>query len=189
MYSPEQRQLLLSIARKSIGAALRSSLPMFPPVDDPDLKELRGVFVSVHHLGDLRGCIGRVEPTHPLHEAVARLALAAAFQDRRFRPIRLNEFDEIDIEISVLSPMMRINGVEDIVIGRDGLAVRRGEQAGLLLPQVAPEQGWDAPTLLTHTFLKAGLPPTAVTDPASEIYRFEAEVFGEKPRPSHPAGR
>ena len=129
--------------------------------------------------GELRGCIGYIEGIKPLWEAVRDMARAAALEDPRFPPVRPEEVPELEIEISVLTPLWRVKDIKDIVIGRDGLIIRKGWRQGLLLPQVATEYGWDVKTFLEHTCLKAGLPRDAWKDPEAEIWAFSAEVFSE----------
>jgi uncharacterized protein (TIGR00296 family) len=110
---------------------------------------------------------------------VPRCAVAAGTTDPRFPPITPQELDELDIEISLLGPLEPVAGPQDIQIGRHGLVVEQGWQRGLLLPQVATEWQWDAETFLAHTCHKAGLPRDAWKHGA-QVFRFEAEVFGER---------
>jgi AmmeMemoRadiSam system protein A len=138
-----------------------------------------GAFVTLHNHGDLRGCIGHIEPTEPLGQVVARCAVAACSSDPRFAPITPTELGQLDIEISLLGPLEPIAGPHDIEVGRHGLVVESGWQRGLLLPQVATEWGWDAGAFLAHTCHKAGLPRDAWQHGA-KLWRFEAEVFAER---------
>lgn len=105
------------------------------------------------------------------------MALAAAFQDPRFSPVTRDEWDDLELEISVLSPLTKLDDPEKVRVGVHGLYLRKGSQGGLLLPQVAVEQGWDRETFLGQTCRKAGLPPEAWRDPDTDIYVFTAEVF------------
>ena len=116
----------------------------------------------------------------PLPEAIQETARAAALRDPRFEPLREDELRDVDIEISVLSPLEKISSPKDITIGRDGLMVRCGKLQGVLLPQVAPRAGLDAQSFLEHTCTKAGLTKDAWMLPETEVFRFGAEVFGEK---------
>lgn len=184
-YSEAEKKTLLSIARTSIDYGLKHGQPLpekkllhFPMTDT--LKEPKGVFVTLHHHGALRGCIGTIEPSKPLYQAVSHMAYAAAFKDPRFPPLTQKEFPFITLEISVLSPLIPVSSLEEIEVGRDGLVVVKFPYKGLLLPQVATEQGWDRETFLSHTCLKAGLPPRAYKDEDCQIYRFRAEVWGEE---------
>ena len=187
MTGAADRRLLLQLARDAIVAhvtaprasAIESAIES--AIRDPQsaiLARPGGAFVTVHKRGDLRGCIGHIEPTEPLGKVVPRCAVAACSRDPRFPPVTGAELDAIDIEISLLGPLALIAGPPDIVVGRDGLVVECGWQRGLLLPQVAAEWGWDAVTFLAHTCQKAGLPPDAWRKDAT-LWRFEAEVFGE----------
>lgn len=179
----EEKQELLKIAKEVIwNKALGRPLPLFE-VRSPRLKEPRGVFVTVKKRGYLRGCIGYVKPIKPLWQAVVDMAQAAAFEDPRFPPVRPEELEELEVEISVLTPLKEVKGSPDeilrqIKVGVHGLMVEKPPHySGLLLPQVAVEYGWDEETFLKETCLKAGLPPEAWRDPLCRIYVFEAEVF------------
>jgi AmmeMemoRadiSam system protein A len=186
-YSKAEKELLLRLARSTIEAHLKGQTPPDPPDPPPALSEPRGVFVSLHRQGRLRGCIGYLEPIKPLLAAVQEMAAAAAFRDPRFPPVRPEELADLHLEISVLSPMQRIFKVEEIEVGKHGLYIERGLARGLLLPQVATQYGWDRLTFLEQTCLKAGMPPDAWKDPDTRIYVFTAEVFtdeSEKPESS-----
>ena len=115
----------------------------------------------------------------PLYRAVASSAISAAFRDPRFFPVRKDEIGHLDLEISVMGPIEQVRDVNEIEVGRDGLIVSRGRFAGLLLPQVAGEYGWDRETFLDQTCLKAGLQPDAWRSPDTRIEKFAAEVFSE----------
>lgn len=175
--SAAEKKLLHDIARQSIAAGLQGQAPPPLPQVSGVLQEPRGAFVTLHHRGRLRGCIGYIEAIKPLAQTVQEMALAAAFHDPRFPPLTAAEFQDIDIEISVLSPLRRLHNLEEIQVGRDGLYIRRGQRHGLLLPQVATEHHWDRDTFLQQTCLKAHLPPTAWQDPNTEIYVFTADIF------------
>jgi AmmeMemoRadiSam system protein A len=181
MLTQEQRRRLLQIARESIAAVLEGRRYEIDPAQlDEDLKRPSGAFVTLHGADtELRGCIGSIQAVAPLCEAVASNAVHAAFRDPRFYPLRKDEFDGIQLEISVMSPIEEVRSVEEIEVGRDGLIIRRGSRAGLLLPQVASEYGWDRETFLAQTCVKAGLPPDAWRSPETRIERFSAEVFSE----------
>lgn len=182
MLTTPQRNLLLRIARESIEAVLGGRRPSLPERGelDPELTRPSGCFVTLHAEGELRGCIGSIEPVAPLYEAVSASAINAAFRDPRFHPLRKDELARIDLEISVMSPIVPVEDVSEIEVGRDGLIVRRGHAAGLLLPQVATEYGWDRETFLRQTCVKAGLSADAWRTPGTRIERFSAEVFSEQ---------
>jgi AmmeMemoRadiSam system protein A len=173
-----ERQELLRIARKAIAAALEgrdaSARGTTPAALGPG-----AAFVTLHHRGALRGCIGRLEPGDRLADVVADCAVSAATRDHRFRRLTPQEFAHgTEIEISVLTPMLRVTSPEEIEVGRDGLLIKQGPHSGLLLPQVATEWGWDRETFLAQTCRKAGLPLDAWKRGA-EIFLFQAEIFSE----------
>ena len=182
MLTPTQRQLLLSIARRSIEAVLDGRRPELDTANfDEVLTRPSGAFVSLHtHAGDLRGCIGSIHAVAPLCQAVSSNAINAAFRDPRFFPVTRDELATLHVEISVMSPIEKVTDVAAIEVGRHGLIVSRGGRAGLLLPQVATEYGWDRDTFLGHTCRKAGLPADAWQTPGTTIETFSAEVFGEE---------
>jgi uncharacterized protein, PH0010 family len=177
----EHRKTLLGIARQSIAAVLGGRTPEWKAGDfDEVLRRPAGAFVTLKtHEGDLRGCIGSIQAVEPVYKAVLSSAISAAFRDPRFAPLRAGELENLDLEISVMGPIEVVTNIEDIVVGRDGLIVRRGRDAGLLLPQVATEYGWDRQTFLRQTCVKAGLPRDAWRAGDCRIEKFSAVVFGE----------
>jgi AmmeMemoRadiSam system protein A len=177
MTTDRDRHLLLILAREAIQAYVGAA-PAHVPMASGVLGEPGAAFVSLHKHGELRGCIGHIEPNEPLGTVVTRCAVAAASTDPRFPPITAEELTQIDIEISLLGLLVQIHGPDEIEVGRHGLVVERGWQRGLLLPQVATEWNWDADTFLAQTCHKAGLPRDAWKHGAT-LFRFEAEVFGE----------
>ncbi|MCK4323969.1 MAG: AmmeMemoRadiSam system protein A [Armatimonadetes bacterium] len=179
MLSYEQKRRLLEVARQSLHAAVAGGPPPDLATDDPDLLELRGAFVTLKTGGQLRGCIGYVEPRVTLIEAVADNARSAALHDPRFTPVAPEELPEIELDISALTPLEPVHDVEQVEVGRHGLMISCGPARGLLLPQVPVEWGWDREEFLEHTCLKAGLPPDAWRREDAELLCFEAEVFSE----------
>lgn len=175
--SRDDKATLYAIARTAIESALAGKKPPPGDVKSDILKEKRGAFVSLHHHGNLRGCIGYIHPAKPLHKTVQDMAIAAALQDPRFDPVTRQELEELDIEISVLTPMVRIEHAQEIEIGKHGLYIVNGPYHGLLLPQVATSYSWDRKTFLEHTCEKAGLPKNAWMDKDTEIYIFSADIF------------
>jgi AmmeMemoRadiSam system protein A len=175
--SGPERTLLLKLARLAIEAHVSGrdlqSIPAWPAIT-----RSAGAFVTLTRDGELRGCIGYPDADRPLVEVVVGCAAAAASRDPRFEPLSLLELTEIQIEISVLGPLLPVRDPAEILIGRDGLVVELGRRRGLLLPQVASEREWTAATFLTQTCLKAGLSPDAWQSGA-QVFRFEADVFGE----------
>lgn len=179
--SDQEKRSLLQAARETIRASLDKDTPDIPPVP-PSLRRKCGAFVTLHKRGALRGCIGYIEAHQPLIDAVRSAALAAAFSDPRFPPVRRQELDGLQIEISVLSPLRPLRDVQEIEVGRHGILIRQGYRSGLLLPQVATEYGWDRDTFLDQTCRKAGLPAGGWRSADTEIEIFSAQVFGEQER-------
>jgi len=176
VFSPADIAALREIAREAVRAAAEGREPALPSNLPAALTAIGAAFVTLRNDGDLRGCIGHIEAHEPLWKSVQEMATAAASRDTRFDPIAPGEVDSLEIEISVLSPMMPA-GPDEIVVGRDGLMIRFGARSGLLLPQVPVEHGWTRETFLQETCRKAGLPRDAWKEPAAQILRFTAEVI------------
>lgn len=176
-FSHEERRLLLRLAHDSILSALEGrKISLDPPKEH--FAQPRGVFTSLHLRGELRGCVGYVLPVSDLYRAVAETARAAAFEDTRFHPVKLEEAPLLEIELSILSPPQPIRA-EEVEIGRHGLLISMSGLRGLLLPQVPVEHHWDRATFLDQTCRKAGLPLDAWQHGA-RIEAFVAEVFGDQ---------
>ncbi len=176
----EEKVFLLDVARKSVDAVVNGNpIPEFKPITNR-LKEPKGVFVTLTKKGMLRGCIGYIQAINPLLNSVSEMAISAALKDPRFSPVLPNEVSELSIEISVLTPLEKIDDPEVVKVGRDGIYMRKGMYSGLLLPQVATEQDWDRETFLEETCHKAGLPSNAYKDPETEIFIFQALIFNEE---------
>lgn len=177
-----EKKTLLEIARNAIKAKLFSEAE---PEVSPDkltstLKESLGAFVTITINGQLRGCVGRFMPTEPLYKVVESMAVAAAFSDTRFSPLSKQEYPEIEIEISALGPLQRINDINEIVIGKHGVYVKKGMRSGTLLPQVPEGRGWTVEDFLGYTSRdKAGIGWNGWKDKDAEIYVYEAVVFHE----------
>ncbi|MBF0494623.1 MAG: AmmeMemoRadiSam system protein A, partial [Candidatus Omnitrophica bacterium] len=182
MFTETQRKTLLKIARSTISEYLRTGKKPDIAVTDPLLNEHMGAFVTLHEGGELRGCIGNLVGTQALALTVRDMAVEAAVDDPRFPPVpSLDELKNINIEISALSPMRRITNIDEIVMGKHGVVIKKGFRSGVFLPQVATETGWDKETFMnTLCTQKAGLPADAWKKGDCEIYIFTAEVFGEK---------
>ncbi|MCL6566583.1 MAG: AmmeMemoRadiSam system protein A [Acidobacteriia bacterium] len=176
--SSAERRALLALARQAIvEAVVHGRLPE-PPAVGGALAEPGAAFVSLHSHGRLRGCIGQVEPTASLAETVQFCAVAAATRDPRFAPVVPEELDELEIEISVLSPRQPVRP-EQIEPGVHGVRVLAGTAQALLLPQVATRFRWSRERFLEEVCLKAGLPAEAWRDPQTRLEAFTAEVFSE----------
>lgn len=175
----EEKKQLMEIAKTTVHCVVKKEkIPDFVPLTET-LKEKRGAFVTLTIDGQLRGCIGYIIPFKPLYLTVREVAESAALKDPRFSPVSIRELPELKFEISALSPIRSIDNLDEIVVGRDGIIIKRGYNQGLLLPQVATEYGWGREEFLQHTCLKAGLPKDAWKQPGTEISVFSAEVFDE----------
>jgi len=176
----QQKKTLLRVARETIEKVTAGNPRPSFEFDDPLFREERGAFVTIHKNGDLRGCIGYVRAIKPLLETIIEMAEAAALHDPRFHPVQPEEVKELEIEISVLTPLRKIEKLDEIKVGVHGLMLEKGISSGLLLPQVATEYNWDRDTFLEHTCMKAGLARDAWKDKNTNIYVFSADVFSEK---------
>lgn len=176
----KRQKQILSIARDAVRAVVQGESFPVPTTDDPELKTTCGCFVTLKNRGRLRGCIGRFASDRPLIETVVEMAKASARSDPRFvgDPITPAELDDLDIEVSVLSPLKKTEDPLNLRLGVDGVYIKRGHASGCFLPQVATETGWDVEQFLSYCCShKAGLPPDAWRDPRTEVYLFTAEVF------------
>jgi AmmeMemoRadiSam system protein A len=176
--SEADRRSLLDLARRAISAAVSLQKPLEGIPCGGVFAEPRGVFVTLHVRGRLRGCIGVVETLEPLGDAIARCAASAALGDPRFSPVQPAEVRDLEIEISLLSPLEPIHA-ENIEIGTHGLLVSHGARRGLLLPQVAVEHKLSREQFLAETCRKAGLHVNAWQEPGAQIFGFSCEVFSE----------
>jgi len=176
-FTEQEKEKLKDIARTSIEAAVRGKRQSEIKDIPKRLKEPYGIFVTINKHGNLRGCIGRMIGDQPVYLSCQKMAQAAALEDPRFPSVTPDELKDLEIEISVLTPLQRLRNTEEIVIGRDGLLIRKGMYSGVLLPQVAAEYGWSVEEFLAQTCHKAGLPADAYKSKDAEIYRFSAEVF------------
>ncbi len=182
MLSQQARRRLLELARGAVEAAVKGQRLEPVEVDAPELQGHQGAFVTLKTRGRLRGCIGRFVADRPLWKTVRRMAASSATEDSRFETMRLRpeELGELDIEISVLSPLERIENPLDLELGTHGIYIRRGMRTGCFLPQVATETGWSKEQFLSQCCAgKAGLPPDAWQDPETEVLVFTAEIVTE----------
>jgi len=175
---PEEQRFLLALARNTIEGFLKTGKRPRTKTSPQKLAEKRGAFVTLKVDDQLRGCIGYPLPYKPLVETIVEMALAAATQDYRFLPIKLEELGRLKIEISVLTLPRPIQDARKVEVGRHGIIVSKGIAKGLLLPQVPTEYGWDRETYLRHGCLKAGLDEDE-WQKGAKIEVFEAQVFSE----------
>jgi AmmeMemoRadiSam system protein B/AmmeMemoRadiSam system protein A len=176
----DDKVFLLTLARNVIEAECSGKTLPIPAAPSPILREKRGAFVTLKKGGELRGCIGYIEAVKPLVTTIAEMAKAAAFDDWRFQPVRAEEVPQLEIEISVLSPITEVSDPSKIVVGKHGLIMTCGANRGLLLPQVPVEWGWNRETFLEQTCVKAGLDKDAWKRKGTRIECFSADVFSER---------
>jgi AmmeMemoRadiSam system protein B/AmmeMemoRadiSam system protein A len=177
---PEKTKLL-EIARQTIEEYISTGKTL--QIDEKSLTaKLRqpcGAFVTLTEDGQLRGCIGRFEASGPLYDVVRQMAIAASTQDSRFQPVNFDEIKNLEIEISVLTPMRRIYSIDEFQLGKQGIYMKKGYLTGTFLPQVAEETGWTKEEFLGHCARdKAHIGWDGWKD--AELYVYEAYVFGEK---------
>jgi len=178
--SPQDRNTLLAIARETLEQCVRGGAipPVNPETLSAPLKTDCGAFVTLNRNGRLRGCIGRFEPAEALYRVVQEMAVAAATQDYRFEPVTRSELGDIRIEVSVLTPLRRIQSAEEYDPARHGIYMRKGGHSGTFLPQVAKETGWTKEELLGHCAEdKAGIGWDGWKD--AQLFVYDAIVFGE----------
>ena len=176
-----QKQTLLKVARDTVEAVIKREPSQKPQSDDPELNAPCGCFVTLKNHSRLRGCIGQFISESPLIELVAEMAKSSATGDPRFfaDPINAGELDQLDVEISVLSPLQRTDEPLSLRLGVHGIYIKKGRVSGCFLPQVATETGWSKEEFLSYCCAhKAGLPPDAWREPETDVYLFTAEVFG-----------
>ncbi|PLX85070.1 MAG: AMMECR1 domain-containing protein [Desulfuromonas sp.] len=176
----KEKTILLSIARKAIETQVQTGQEYVEPREEKALNMRNGCFVTLKRDGELRGCIGNFQSELPLFREVAEMAVASSTKDPRFYPFKDEDLKDFTIEISVLSPLTKVENVEEIEVGTHGIYLEKGYYRGVLLPQVATEHGWDRETFLMQTCIKAGLPTDAWQAEDAEIYTFSAQIFGEK---------
>ncbi|MFW5805593.1 MAG: AmmeMemoRadiSam system protein B [Bacteroidales bacterium] len=177
----DEKQFLLDLARKSIDASFHPQDVDLPENDDdvpPKLTKKCGAFVTLHKDGKLRGCIGNFGDDRPLWKVVKDMAVAAAFHDTRFSPLLEKELSEIEIEISVLTPLRPMEDISELEPGKHGIYIKHGFASGTFLPQVATENGWNKEEFLGHCARdKAGLTWDGWKE--ADVYLYEAIVFNE----------
>jgi len=184
MLTLEEGRLAVRLAREALTSYIERKKTVEEKVLPEVFEELRGVFVTLHLEGELRGCIGYPHPVMALGKAIVDSAINACSRDPRFPCVRPGELKGIEVEVTILTKPQPYDVPkkmlpEKVRIGRDGLIVSKGPFSGLLLPQVAPEWGFDAVEFLSQTCIKAGLPPDAWLDEDTEVQHFEAQIFSE----------
>lgn len=177
LLSAQESAELSALAWAAVVAAVRGE-PLPPLPDAPGLRARAGAFVSLYRRGELRGCLGHLEPDHVLVEVTRQMAVSATRDDPRFAAVHVEELEEIEVEVSVLTPPAPARP-EEVVAGRDGVLVRCGDRQGVLLPQVARTYAWSAEQLLDAVCRKAGLAPRAWCEPGTELLTFRAQVIAD----------
>lgn len=178
-FSKEEKVELLKIAREAVVAAMTDQAYVPEKPESRKLLEKAGAFVTLRERGELRGCIGYIEARLSVYETVAETAAKAAVSDPRFEPVGEEELKDIEVEVSVLSSLTKVNDVKEIDVGKHGVLIENGFYRGLLLPQVATENGWGRDEFLRYTCMKAGLEKDCYKTSGTKIYIFTAEVFSE----------
>jgi uncharacterized protein len=176
-----QKHALLKVARDTVEAVIKGKRTPVVEADDPDLSTHLGCFVTLKTGDELRGCIGQFTGDKPLVNMVVEMAKASATDDPRFfdNPLTLDDLQDLDIEISVLSELKKTTNPLSLRLGIDGIYIKKGYLSGCFLPQVATETGWSKEEFLSYCCShKAGLPEDAWRDSKTEVYLFSAEVFG-----------
>ena len=170
----------MNVARKTIENVVNGKkVPDFD-IKDPILNIKCGAFVTLHINNSLRGCIGNISAETPLWETIRNMAVESSLRDPRFPSLSPSELKNIDIEISVLSPLKKVADIKEIEVGKHGILIKKGFYQGLLLPQVATDYGWDRTQFLEQTCHKAGLHKDCFKEKNCEIYIFSATVFSRK---------
>jgi uncharacterized protein len=179
---PDSQKRLLQLARQTLEDFVRGAERHIEEISDPHLQGCDyGAFVSLHKQQTLRGCVGNCAPDARLYEVVIEMTQAAASRDNRMAPISADELDDIRIDITVLSPLVRVDDPLALQVGKHGLHVAQGAKRGVLLPQVAPQHEWDMKTFVEQTCVKAGLRKNAWKDPRTEISTFTGLIIEEQP--------
>ena len=179
----KQKNILLDVVRDAVTAAVERQTVEPPVSDDDELNVECGCFVTLKNGDNLRGCLGQFTSDKPTIELISEIAQASASKDARFsnNPITPDELDELDIEISLLSPLKKTDDPLSLRLGIDGIYIVKNGRSGCFLPQVATEIGWNKEEFLSYCrSSKAGLSPNAWKEPDTDVYLFTAEIFGER---------
>jgi AmmeMemoRadiSam system protein A len=172
-----QEKEILKWIHQYIGTSYGHSEP--PPPEFIQTMPGCGVFVTLHLKGELRGCIGYIQSDRELLETLKDAAFSAAFKDYRFTPLLEEEWNDTKVEISLLSPMEKVSGPEDLIMGKHGALMEATRGRGLFLPQVAAEQNWDTETFMNHLCLKSGLFPEFWREGQYSLFRFTARIYSQ----------
>lgn len=177
----KDKRQLLDLARETISFTAKNRCSAALKISNPKFSYLAAVFVTLWKNDQLRGCVGQTHAVYPLNEAITHAAYSAAFEDPRFGPVEEKELEEINIEISILSPLQKIDHADKIKLGTHGVYIVQGHRAGIFLPEVATQTGWSKEEFLSHLCRdKAGLSPEAWKDPSSQLYIFTVAVFSDE---------
>ncbi|MCR4289592.1 MAG: AmmeMemoRadiSam system protein A [Candidatus Scalindua sp.] len=179
----KDKKALLSIARESIKSAITNTPNKQPQIEITrlGLQGKNGAFVTLKTHGKLRGCIGRMVSDIPLYKLVSEMAVSAAKEDPRFGQIKPSELEDLEIDISILSPLQKTDDPLDLELGRHGIYIKKEASNGCFLPQVATETGWTKEEFLSQCCsMKAGLSPDAWKHKNVEVYIFTVEMISEK---------
>jgi MEMO1 family protein len=176
--SVADKKQMLVLARETIGRYLDTGTIPLARGFSPALDRPQGVFVTLRKRGDLRGCIGQMQPDRPLRVLAGSMALAAAFEDPRFEKVKASELKDIEIEISILTPFKEVAGPQAVVVGRDGVLLQKDRRSAVFLPQVATEEHWTRDEMLDNLCLKGGL-AAGCWRSGARLSTFQADVFRE----------
>jgi uncharacterized protein len=179
MLTPSDSSVLLLIARDAIEHRINETSYNSVPREEKKLNDCAGCFVTITQHGKLRGCIGNFQSQQPLYREVAQMAVASATEDPRFPPLQKADLENINLEITVLSPLQKIENIDEIIVGTHGIYIEKGLHRGVLLPQVATEHSWDSKIFLQQTSLKAGLNAEDWQLPDAEIYIFSGQIVND----------
>ncbi len=172
------RNFLLEIARNAIADHITQqetgSITGYPG----SLNYKQGAFVTIRIMGELRGCIGTMETDQIIPEVIRHLSIQAAFRDWRFPPLSKSELPQLEIEISLLTPARKIDSHKNIILGRDGIIIKKWGHSAVFLPHVATDQGWSLKQTLAHLCIKAGLSSDDWKKEA-QFFTFQAQVFSD----------
>ena len=178
-FSNIEKREILNYVRQVVANYLDGA-PIAITPNIPILEEKASCFVTCYLDGELRGCIGNIEPFESLEDNLKRNAISCISLDVRFAPLELDELVECRFEVSILSPIKEISSLEEFILGRDGIILKSGEKSALFLPQVPLEQYWDKETTLSYLAKKAGLPLDGWKNQNVQFFTFQTLTFSER---------